>query len=142
MTRLTCQKCKLSGPVISDRHKNFRQCGFDHTGLFTENNYCCETLSKLREWAHHFDLPVFKDDHWTLRLLINDVDRWVIHWYKHRGATMYMSINGFPATLENVEKHFPSMLINMTSCDNMKQGDGNTYWIVDHDAMSVKYGAS
>lgn len=95
--KLNCEHCKKEGSVISERHRNPRDCGFDKNGVFSVDNYCCATLLRLRSIAEDKGLVTCCDDEnfalFSLGGYHSDIVKEeeiavLIHWYKSRGRTM------------------------------------------------------
>lgn len=64
------------------------RCAFDEQGQFTSDNYCCQTLSGLRDKAIEQGTALFNDDQWTAVLTVGDAGEFLIlSWCKSRGKT-------------------------------------------------------
>lgn len=69
------------------------RCAFEKDGVFNTDNWCCETMRKLRDQVR--DTAIWSMDHNIGIITINEDDLgggefWshlVLHWYKTRGRT-------------------------------------------------------
>jgi hypothetical protein len=78
-------KCPRCSTFVKDWEGDDPKCGFDENGNFLERNWCCATLTALREMAEENE--VWCDDHYMAIVSRSDVGHGVLSWYKHRGQT-------------------------------------------------------
>jgi hypothetical protein len=83
-------------------------CAFDEKGKFLKNNWNCQLMNRLRDYAEYD--PIWNDDNNLGVLAIDNGDYVILGWYKSRGRTdLFVIYNGSEfreGTEDDAEKIF------------------------------------